>query len=81
MIEDLKNATPGSIVLLQSCAHNPTGVDPTMEQWKEIAKVVRENKLYPFFDSAYQGFVTGDLDVDGASVRYFLNEGFDMCIA
>ena len=31
MIEDLKNATPGSTVLFQSCAHNPTGVDPSME--------------------------------------------------
>jgi len=31
MIEDLKNATPGSCVLLHTCAHNPTGVDPTFE--------------------------------------------------
>ena len=34
MITDLKNATPGSIVLLHTCAHNPTGVDPTFDQWK-----------------------------------------------
>lgn len=53
MIEDLKNATPGSIVLLHTCAHNPTGVDPTMDQWKKIAEVVRANHLYPFFDTAY----------------------------
>jgi aspartate/tyrosine/aromatic aminotransferase len=29
MIKDLDNAQPGSVVLLHTCAHNPTGVDPT----------------------------------------------------
>ena len=81
MIEDLKKATPGSCVLLHTCAHNPTGVDPTLDQWKEIAVVCRENQLYPFFDTAYQGFVSGDLDKDGVGLRYFLNQGFEMVIA
>lgn len=81
MIADLRNATPGSCVLLHTCAHNPTGVDPTLDQWKVIAQVCRENKLYPFFDTAYQGFVTGDLDKDGQGLRLFLNQGFDMVIA
>ena len=81
MIEDLANATPGSIVLLHSCAHNPTGVDPTLEQWKIIAEVCKANKLYPYFDSAYQGFVSGSLDKDGLGLRSFLDQGFDMCIA
>jgi len=81
MIEDLKNATPGSCVLLHTCAHNPTGVDPTMQQWKQIAQVCKEKSLYPFFDTAYQGFVTGDLDKDGQGLRYFLDQGFEMVIA
>lgn len=81
MIEDLKNATPGSCVLLHTCAHNPTGVDPTLQQWKQIAEVCKENKLYPFFDTAYQGFVTGDLDKDGEGLRYFVSQGFEMIIA
>ena len=81
MIADLRKATPGSCVLLHTCAHNPTGVDPTLDQWKVIAQVCRENKLYPFFDTAYQGFVTGDLDKDGQGLRLFLNQGFDMVIA
>ena len=70
MLADLKNATPGSIVLLHSCAHNPSGVDPTLDQWKKIAEVCHENKLYPYFDSAYQGFVSGNLDKDGIGLRY-----------
>jgi aspartate/tyrosine/aromatic aminotransferase len=41
MISDLQNAQPGSTVLLHSCAHNPTGVDPTLDQWKEIAEVCK----------------------------------------
>jgi len=81
MIADLQAATPGSIVLLHTCAHNPTGVDPTFEQWKEIARVVKENNLYPFFDTAYQGFVSGNLDKDGEGLRYFLDQGFEMVIA
>lgn len=80
MIQDLKNATPGSCILLHTCAHNPTGVDPTMDQWKQIAQVMKENQLYPFFDTAYQGFVTGDLDKDGQSLRYFVDQGFEMAI-
>lgn len=73
MCEDLKQAPAGSHILLHTCAHNPTGADPTMEQWMAIAEICKEQKLKPFFDTAYQGFVTGDLDKDGASVRYFLS--------
>lgn len=61
MIESLKNAIPGSAILLHVCAHNPTGVDPTQEQWKKICEVMKENSLIPFFDSAYQGFASGNL--------------------
>jgi len=81
MMEDLRNATPGSCVLLHTCAHNPTGVDPTLDQWKQIAQVCKDNHLYPFFDTAYQGFVTGDLEKDGQGLRYFLNQGFEMVIS
>jgi aspartate aminotransferase len=81
MMEDLNNATPGAIVLLHTCAHNPTGVDPTLAQWKQIAEVCRSRSLYPFFDTAYQGFVTGNLDKDGQGLRYFLDQGFEMIIA
>ena len=48
----------GSIVVLHACCHNPTGVDPTLDQWKEIAAAVRAGGLVPFLDMAYQGLVT-----------------------
>jgi len=27
--------------LLHACAHNPTGVDPSKEQWKKIAEIMK----------------------------------------
>lgn len=67
--------------MLHACAHNPTGVDPTQEQWKKIAEVIRAKKHFPFFDTAYQGFASGDLARDGWAIRYFIEQGFELCIA
>ena len=38
----------------------------------------QERKLFPFFDSAYQGFASGDLERDAWAVRYFESRGFEM---
>jgi aspartate aminotransferase len=81
MVETLSAAPRGSIVLLQACAHNPTGLDPTPEQWRKIATVVREAGLFPFFDCAYQGFATGDLANDSFPIRHFASLGLEMFIA
>eukprot|EP00891_Asterochloris_glomerata_P004767 jgi/Astpho2/4767/Aster-00315 len=81
MLEDLGQAPRGSIILLHACAHNPTGVDPTPEQWQGILKVVRERRLLPFLDSAYQGFASGDLDRDAQSIRMFADAGVEMLLA
>lgn len=81
MINTLDSAPEGSIILLHACAHNPTGVDPTQEQWKQIAKTIRAKRHFPFFDCAYQGFATGDLAKDNWAVRHFIEQGFELCIA
>lgn len=81
ILKTLSNAKEGTIVLLHVCAHNPTGVDPTEEQWKGIAKIMKERKLLPFFDSAYQGYASGDLEKDVTSIRVFINEGFQFLVA
>ncbi|WFD42282.1 aspartate transaminase [Malassezia psittaci] len=81
MIKDLKNAPEHSIVLLHACAHNPTGVDPTHEQWRKIAEVVKEKGHFPFFDMAYQGFASGDADHDAYAVRYFVEQGFEIALS
>jgi len=81
MVSGIRSAPPGSIILLHACAHNPTGVDPTPEEWKELAVVMREHKLFPFFDCAYQGFASGSEATDSLAVRHFVEEGFELIIA
>jgi aspartate aminotransferase len=81
MLGAIKDAPEGSIILLHTCAHNPTGVDPTQEQWKQIAEVMRTKKHFPFFDTAYQGFASGSLQKDGWAINYFVEQGFELVIA
>ncbi|KAG2500524.1 hypothetical protein HYH03_001301 [Edaphochlamys debaryana] len=81
MVEDLKAAPAGSVVLLHGCAHNPTGVDPTADQWAAIADLCKERNLLPFFDVAYQGFATGDLDKDAFAPRLFVDKGLEVMVA
>jgi len=78
MVADLQAAPENSVIILHACAHNPTGVDPTHEQWTQVAKIIREKKLFPLFDSAYQGFASGDLDNDAWAVRHFVEQDFEL---
>jgi aspartate/tyrosine/aromatic aminotransferase len=66
------------VIVLHGCAHNPTGVDPTREQWAVIADVMENRSLIPYFDVAYQGFATGNLADDAYSLRYFVSRGFNL---
>jgi len=54
MLEDLGKAPEGSVFVLHTVAHNPSGVDPTEEQWKKIADLCEAKKAIPIFDTAYQ---------------------------
>lgn len=81
MLADIEAAPMGSIILLHACAHNPTGVDPTFEQWVTIAEVIKRRNHFPFFDAAYQGFATGSLENDAASIRMFAAAGFQMVVS
>ncbi|KZF24320.1 PLP-dependent transferase [Xylona heveae TC161] len=72
MVDTLSSQSrPGDVVVLHACAHNPSGLDLSVEQWKTVASVCVEKKLFPLFDSAYQGFATGDLEKDAWAIRYF----------
>lgn len=81
MLADLKAAEEGSVICLHACAHNPTGVDPSKEDWKKICEVVKERKLLPFFDAAYLGFASGDYDNDAFAIRYFVEQGMTFLLA
>ncbi len=75
MIKDIQDIPAGSCVLLHACAHNPTGMDPTLEQWKQLSELFKKKQLFPFFDAAYQGFASGDAILDAASLRMFVDDG------
>lgn len=74
LMDDIKNAPDSSFFLLHPSAHNPTGVDPTEEQWREISYQFKVKGHFPFFDMAYQGFASGDLDKDAQAIRIFLED-------
>lgn len=80
MIQDLEKIEENSIILFHACAHNPTGVDLNHEQWQKVLEIVKKRKFLPYFDMAYQGFATGDIDEDAYAVRLFANEGLDMVL-
>jgi len=81
MLEDLAAMPEQSAVLLHACAHNPTGVDPTPEQWKMISATLLKSKSKIFFDSAYQGFASGDAEADAFALRLFESEGHQFALA
>lgn len=60
-------------IILHACCHNPTGLDPTKEQWKEIIDTIYELKMVPIIDMAYQGLESGNLLKDAYLLRLCLN--------
>jgi aromatic-amino-acid transaminase len=68
MLADLAQAGPGDVVLLHGCCHNPTGANPTADDWQAIAAVLGRTGALPLVDLAYQGFGDG-LDADAAPTR------------
>jgi aspartate/tyrosine/aromatic aminotransferase len=81
MIEYLQNIPSRSVILLHAAAHNPTGVDPSQDQWRQIADVMKKRDLIPFFDTAYQGFASGCLERDAFAIRLFMERGFQMLVS
>jgi len=81
MKADIQLAPDESIVVLQLCAHNPTGADPSRDQWYELAHLLREKRDYILFDNAYQGYATGNLDADAWPARMFEDAGLEFATA
>ncbi|KAJ5342728.1 aspartate aminotransferase cytoplasmic [Penicillium brevicompactum] len=82
MINALKTrARRNDVIYLHSCAHSSSGLDLTLEQWVELGKVCQEIGIFPFFDSAYQGFASGDPDADVWAIRCFMELGLEVCVA
>ncbi|CAH0002171.1 unnamed protein product [Clonostachys byssicola] len=74
MMETLqRNCLEHDTILFHACAHNPTGRDPSQQQWRELAHLCLKKRLFVIFDSAYQGCASGDLDRDAWAIRHFVS--------
>jgi aspartate aminotransferase len=79
MLAVLEEATIGDVVVLHGCCHNPTGIDPTLEQWQQLSDLATKNGWLPLFDLAYQGLGKG-LDEDAAGLRLFAANHQEMLV-
>nr|WP_281252093.1 amino acid aminotransferase [Vibrio diazotrophicus] len=80
MVADLEKAAAGDVVLLHGCCHNPTGIDPTAQEWEVLAKLVADKGLLPMFDFAYQGFAKG-VEEDAEGLRIFAKYNSEILVA
>ncbi|SMY08393.1 amino acid aminotransferase [Flavimaricola marinus] len=80
LMEDLAEVAEGDVVLLHGCCHNPTGANPTPEQWDDIVELLKAKGAMPFVDIAYQGFGDG-LAADAAATRLIAGAFDEVLIA
>lgn len=80
LIQSLDNIPPRSVVLLHAGCHNPTGVDFSHDQWKELSSALKRKQAIPFFDLAYQG-LGGSLEEDAWPIRTFVEQGHELFVA
>ena len=80
LFDAIAAAKGGDAMILHGACHNPTGIDPTPEQWSEIAQQIAHRGILPILDFAYQGFGEGLIE-DAASLRAFLATGCEVLVA
>jgi aspartate aminotransferase len=76
----LEAAGPADLVLLHVCCHNPSGVDPSPAQWRELSAIAERRGFLTLFDFAYQGLGDG-VEADAAPLRLFAERGLELLIA
>ncbi|CAG2180702.1 unnamed protein product, partial [Oppiella nova] len=81
LIQDMENMAEYSVVVLHAIAHNPTGVDPTLDQWKQMIDIMKRRNLFAFLDCAYQGFASGSVEEDSRVVKLFAERMNQVMIA
>ncbi len=73
MLDSIAQIPAGDVICLHACCHNPSGVDPSAEQWEQIAEACKAGGVLPLIDFAYQGFANG-LQEDAAAIRLFADK-------
>jgi aspartate aminotransferase len=77
VLNAVSQAPEGSIFVLQGCCHNPSDLDLTQTQWRQLAQAMKQRQQFPFFDMAYQG-LGSSLDEDAFGLRHFEELGFEL---
>ena len=80
MLETLGKVPEGGIVLFHACCHNPSGLDPSADEWRAITDIVVERKLLPFIDMAYQGFAES-VEEDAFAIRHMAERVPEMIVS
>jgi len=80
MLNVLRSVPAGDVVVLHGCCHNPTGIDPTSNDWERIADTIADTGALPLLDFAYQGFAVG-LEADAVGLRALLARERTMFVA
>ena len=80
LLDSLNSYAANTIIVLHACCHNPTGVDMTADQWKQVVEVIKAKNLIPFLDMAYQGFADG-IQQDGLAVQLFAESGLPFFVS
>lgn len=62
---------PEAFILFQAgLTHNPTGVNPNIKEWQELAKIIKHNHNSVIFDYSYMG-LGDDIPTDSYCIRLF----------
>jgi aspartate/tyrosine/aromatic aminotransferase len=80
MLDALRAIPKGDTVLFHACCHNPSGLDPSEDNWRAMTDIVVERELLPFIDMAYQGFARG-LDEDAFAVRHMASRVQELIVS
>ena len=80
MMDDLNRVSPGDVVLLHGCCHNPTGANLTLPEWAAVADLLVAKGAVPLVDLAYQGFGDG-LETDAGGTRLIATRCPEVLIA
>lgn len=79
-LESLTTIAKGSYVLLHASSHNPSGCDPSAEDWQKIIKIIQEKELVAIVDCAYQGLGQGFAE-DVFSITELMKTGVEFFVA
>jgi aromatic-amino-acid transaminase len=80
MLQSLGQTEASDAVLFHGCCHNPTGIDPTFEQWQKISELANKQQVIGLFDFAYQGFGVG-IEEDAQGLRAFAEANNELIVA